>query len=72
MVVFADAQQKLQIFCLKEAFEESDLPFRVDLFVWKDIPAQFQKNIMQNHVVLVGGGEIGGDAVPPVPPLQGA
>lgn len=53
MVVFAEAQQKLQIFCLKEAFEESDLPFRVDIFVWKDIPTQFQKNITQEHVVLV-------------------
>ena len=28
---------------LREAFEESNLPFRVDLFVWDEVPEQFRK-----------------------------
>ena len=39
---------------LREAFEESNLPFRVDLFVWDAVPEQFRKHIKRDHVVLVG------------------
>ncbi|MBW2709982.1 MAG: nucleotidyltransferase domain-containing protein, partial [Deltaproteobacteria bacterium] len=34
MVAFASKKQSMNVSDLKEAFEESDLPFRVDLFVW--------------------------------------
>ena len=34
--------------------EDSDLPFRVDLFVWATVPEQFRKQIEADHVVLVG------------------
>ena len=44
--------QRESFFKLKDAFEESDLPFRVDLFVWDEIPSQFQENIRQEYVVL--------------------
>jgi len=32
MVVFTTSAEQQQVFDLKEAFEKSDLPFRVDLF----------------------------------------
>ena len=51
MVVFATPEQNSQVFDLREAFEESNLPFRVDLFVWDDMPERFQKRIKQDYVV---------------------
>lgn len=53
LAVFASAEQKRSVAALKEALEESQLPFRVDLFVWNEIPQQFRDNIQQAHVVLV-------------------
>lgn len=53
LAVFASAEHKRSVAALKEALEESQLPFRVDLFVWDEIPAQFRDNIQQAHVVLV-------------------
>ena len=35
---------------LKEAFQESDLPFRVDLVDWNKISKGFQEIINQNYV----------------------
>ena len=52
MVVFSGPEQKLAVSNLKEAFEESDLPFRVDLFSWDEVPEQFRKNIEAEHAVL--------------------
>ncbi len=52
MVVFTSPEQRVEVMELREAFEESNLPFRVDLFVWSEIPEQFRKNIKTNHVVL--------------------
>ena len=52
MVVFATPEQSSQVFALGEAFEESNLPFRVDLFVWDDVPERFRKHIEQDYVVL--------------------
>jgi|LauGreSuBDMM15SN_2_FD.fasta_scaffold24162_2 type I restriction enzyme S subunit len=37
---------------LKEAFEESNLPFRVDLLDWNKIPESFQNNINKKYIVL--------------------
>ena len=34
---------------LKEAFEASDLPFRVDLFVWDALPDTFRQQVQQRH-----------------------
>ena len=53
LAVFAAAEQKRAVAALKEALEESQLPFRVDLFIWDEIPAQFRENIQQAHMVLV-------------------
>ena len=53
LVVFATPEQAGRVSDLREAFEESNLPFRVDLFVWDDVPEQFRKTIEAEHVVLV-------------------
>jgi len=53
MVVFTDDNQTMAVFDLKEAFDESDLPFRVDLFTWDDLPESFYENIKSQHIVLI-------------------
>ena len=52
LVAFADDTQSMDIFHIKEAFEESDLPFRVDIFSWDDLPTSFRGNIEAQHAVL--------------------
>ncbi len=52
LVVFANPSQTYDVARLNEAFEESDLPFRVDLFVWDSVPEQFRKEIAADHVIL--------------------
>lgn len=52
MVVFAKPEHKHQVADLREAFEESNLPFRVDLFVWDEMPESFRNVIEEGHVVL--------------------
>ena len=47
MVVFATPEQHRKISDLREAFEESNLPFRVDLFVWDEVPKQFRRRLRQ-------------------------
>ncbi len=53
LVVFASPEHSLQVGKLREAFEESDLPFRVDLFVWDEVPETFREEIVENHADLV-------------------
>ena len=52
LVVFANDAQSMDIFHIKEAFEESDLPFRVDIFSWDDLPDSFHENIEGLYAVL--------------------
>ncbi len=52
LVAFASPKQNMAVYDLKEAFDESYLPFRVDLFIWDDIPESFQENIKNDYVVL--------------------
>ena len=54
LVVFTTPEQNGRVSDLREAFEESTLPFRVDLFVWDTVPESFRKQIEADHVVLVG------------------
>ena len=61
LVVFAAPQQRRGVGNLREAFEESDLPFRVDLFVWDEVPETFRDQIEAEHAVL---------AVAPKPPMS--
>ena len=53
LVAFASPEQKLSVFILKEALEESDLPFRVDLLIWDEIPASFHREIERDYVTLL-------------------
>ena len=39
LVVFATPDQNGRVSNLRQAFEESNLPFRVDLFVWDAVPS---------------------------------
>ena len=38
LVAFTQPRQAAQTDDLREAFEESDLPIRVDLFLWDELP----------------------------------
>ena len=58
MVVFATPEQNSQVFDLREALEESNLPFRVDLFVWDDVPERFRKHIKQDYVVFSDNADV--------------
>lgn len=51
LVAFSTLKQKQAIADLKEAFEESKLIFRVDLFIWDEIPQQFHDNIEIEKVI---------------------
>ena len=62
LVVFATPEQRPQVGDLREAFEESNLPFRVDLFVWDDVPESFREQISTDHVVLAKKREISNSA----------
>ena len=52
MVAFAAKEQSQAVANLREAFEESYLPFRVDLFVWDEVPEGFRRNIEEGRVVV--------------------
>ncbi len=53
LVAFSSPEQYQSVSELREALEESNLPFRVDLFVWDEIPPQFRETIHHAHVVLI-------------------
>lgn len=53
LVVFSSPKQTRQVSDLKEAFDESNLPFRVDLFAWNDVPESFRKNIAAEKRILI-------------------
>lgn len=55
LVVFASPDKWASVSALREAFEESNLPFRVDLFVWDDVPVEFQDEILADHIVIEDG-----------------
>ena len=52
LVAFAAEEQSRQVADLREAFEESDLPFRVDFFVWDEVPKRFHENIKKESITL--------------------
>ncbi|TVP68959.1 MAG: hypothetical protein EA342_04405 [Leptolyngbya sp. LCM1.Bin17] len=54
-MVFAAPQQQMAIADLKEAFDESDLPFRVDLLAWYEIPESFHHAIAADHTLVQQG-----------------
>ena len=57
LVAFTEPEHAHQLALLREAFEESDLPFRVDLFAWHATPSSFHPQIKRNYVVIQSGSE---------------
>lgn len=55
IVAFASPAQAKQVSLLREAFEESNLPFTVDFFVWDTVPEKFRDNIQREYIVLQSG-----------------
>ncbi|GFO66124.1 nucleotidyltransferase domain-containing protein [Geomonas paludis] len=53
LVVFARREQREHVSALKEAFEESDLPFRVDVMIWDEVPENFRNNILEHYTILI-------------------
>ena len=45
-------EQRRRVADLREAFEESNLPFRVDLFGWDEVPESFKAHIEAQHVAI--------------------
>lgn len=41
------------MFALQEALEESNLPFKVDLLIWDELPANFKTNIQNQFIEIV-------------------
>lgn len=52
LVAHTKPDQRLRVGDLQEAFEESDLPFRVDLFVWDDLSEHDRAEIQRAHIAL--------------------
>ena len=59
LVAFAPPEQRGVVLQLREAFEESSLPFSVDLLIWDDLPESFHRNIEAGYVVLQVNGKMG-------------
>ena len=60
LVVFANPLQRSQVFALQEALEESNLPFRVDLLIWDEIPESFKTNIQRQYIELGSTPDVSG------------
>ncbi|OQX28795.1 MAG: hypothetical protein B0D92_07120 [Spirochaeta sp. LUC14_002_19_P3] len=52
LAVFSLPEQREAVNSLKDALEDSNLSFRVDVFVWDEVPDSFHKNIESERVVL--------------------
>ncbi len=52
LVVFASSSQARNVEALKDALDESDLPFLVDIHRWDSLPESFQDNIRRQYVVI--------------------
>ena len=52
LVAFTSPGQESQLANLKDAFEESTLPFEVDLLAWDNLPKSFHRRIKQEYAVL--------------------
>ena len=52
LVVFAAKEQRDDVADLREAFDESDLPFRVDVCIWDKVPERFREEIQEGYMVV--------------------
>ena len=61
LVTFSDAKPRWKFGELIDALEESDLPFRVNLLIWDEIPQSYRREIERHYVALPGRIEDQGD-----------
>lgn len=52
LVAFTTPEQRRQVGDLKDALDESNLPFPVDLHVWDDAPERFREIIQKEYVAV--------------------
>jgi predicted nucleotidyltransferase len=52
LVVFTTPAQRPQVSELKDALDESNIPFRIDLHVWDEIPERFHEIIRNEYLAL--------------------
>ena len=52
LVVFASSDQTSEVLRLREAFDDSNIPFRVDVHIWDRLPSSFHEEIITNYVIL--------------------
>ena len=52
IVVFTSEKQKYRLSLLREALEESNLSFRVQLLEWDCLPENFKANVAASHAVI--------------------
>ncbi len=52
LVVFAGQEQWNDVANLREAFDESNLLFRIDVFTWDEVPETFRGEIREDYVVI--------------------
>lgn len=52
LVAFTTPEQRRQVGDLKDALDESNLPFPVDLHVWDDVPERFREIIQKEYVAV--------------------
>lgn len=52
VVIDTHKLELVKLYQLRDAFEESELPFRVDVLDWNRISEQFKQIIQQNYEVL--------------------
>ncbi len=52
LVLFAPKEKRVAVGNLREALEESNLPFQVDLFCWWELPESFKAPIEAEHAVV--------------------
>ena len=63
IVAFCSSDDTRRVVALREAFEQSDLPFRVDVLVWDSLPESFHSQIKTDYVVLADGQDGAGSSV---------
>jgi len=51
LVVFSKSAQSASVSELREALEESSLPFSVDVLVWDEIGSDFREHILEKYAV---------------------
>ena len=51
LVVFSKPAQSASVSSLREALDESSLPFNVDVLVWDEIKQDFRDHILEKYVV---------------------